>query len=99
MDGYMHLQTFESRIPDSYRLLLDVQTGKPAMQPGNYPSIGFISRSNGAVSDTCSSCFLIIMGIFAKFAAALVAIPSAVLGGMTTFLVGFQVSDDGTCGD
>lgn len=29
---------------------------------------------------------LIIMGIFAKFAASLVAIPSAVLGGMTTFL-------------
>lgn len=32
-------------------------------------------------------CFwLIIMGIFAKFASALTAIPSAVLGGMTTFL-------------
>ncbi|GAM37145.1 purine permease [Talaromyces pinophilus] len=30
--------------------------------------------------------FLIIMGIFSKFAAALVAIPSPVLGGMTTFL-------------
>ncbi|KAH9908873.1 Xanthine/uracil permease [Xylariomycetidae sp. FL2044] len=30
--------------------------------------------------------FLIIMGIFAKFAASLVAIPEAVLGGMTTFL-------------
>ncbi|KAF5654899.1 nucleobase:cation symporter-2 NCS2 family [Fusarium sp. NRRL 25303] len=30
--------------------------------------------------------FLVIMGIFAKFAAALIAIPSAVLGGMTTFL-------------
>ena len=30
--------------------------------------------------------FLIIMGIFAKFAAALTSIPSAVLGGMTTFL-------------
>ncbi|KAA8646897.1 hypothetical protein EYZ11_005988 [Aspergillus tanneri] len=30
--------------------------------------------------------FLTIMGIFAKFAAALVAIPSSVLGGMTTFL-------------
>lgn len=30
--------------------------------------------------------FLIIMGIFSKFAAALVAIPSSVLGGMTTFL-------------
>ncbi|KAI9774668.1 MAG: hypothetical protein M1840_002917 [Geoglossum simile] len=30
--------------------------------------------------------FLLVMGIFSKFAAALVAIPSAVLGGMTTFL-------------
>lgn len=26
------------------------------------------------------------MGVFAKFSAALVAIPSSVLGGMTTFL-------------
>lgn len=32
------------------------------------------------------SFFLIIMGVFAKFAAALTAIPSAVIGGMTTFL-------------
>jgi uric acid-xanthine permease len=30
--------------------------------------------------------FLLVMGILSKFAAALVAIPSAVLGGMTTFL-------------
>jgi uracil-xanthine permease len=30
--------------------------------------------------------FLIIMGVFSKFAAALTAIPSSVLGGMTTFL-------------
>lgn len=30
--------------------------------------------------------FLIVMGVFSKFAAALVAIPAAVLGGMTTFL-------------
>lgn len=30
--------------------------------------------------------WLLIMGIFSKFAAALVSIPSAVLGGMTTFL-------------
>jgi uric acid-xanthine permease len=29
---------------------------------------------------------MVLQGIFAKFAAALVAIPSAVLGGMTTFL-------------
>lgn len=30
--------------------------------------------------------FLVIMGIFSKFAAAIVAIPSSVIGGMTTFL-------------
>jgi NCS2 family nucleobase:cation symporter-2 len=30
--------------------------------------------------------FLIIMGVFSKFAAALVSIPSSVIGGMTTFL-------------
>jgi NCS2 family nucleobase:cation symporter-2 len=32
------------------------------------------------------SFFLIVMGIFSKFAAALISIPSSVLGGMTTFL-------------
>jgi xanthine/uracil permease len=31
-----------------------------------------------------SSFFLIVMGIFSKFAAALVAIPAPVLGGMTS---------------
>lgn len=35
---------------------------------------------------TIPTVFLIIAGIFAKFSAALVAIPSSVLGGMTTFL-------------
>jgi xanthine/uracil permease len=30
--------------------------------------------------------FLIVMGIFSKFSASLVAIPASVLGGMTTFL-------------
>lgn len=53
------------------------------------------AQNNGVIALTrCANrkagyacCFwLIIMGIFAKFAAALVAIPSAVLGGMTTFL-------------
>jgi NCS2 family nucleobase:cation symporter-2 len=53
------------------------------------------AQNNGVVALTrCANrkagyacCFwLIVMGIFAKFAAALVAIPSAVLGGMTTFL-------------
>ncbi|KAH7379525.1 permease family-domain-containing protein [Pyrenochaeta sp. MPI-SDFR-AT-0127] len=53
------------------------------------------AQNNGVIALTrCANrkagyacCFwLIVMGIFAKFAAALVAIPSAVLGGMTTFL-------------
>jgi NCS2 family nucleobase:cation symporter-2 len=53
------------------------------------------AQNNGVISLTkCANrmvgywcCFfLIIMGVFSKFAAALVAIPEAVLGGMTTFL-------------
>ncbi|KAK9430818.1 permease family-domain-containing protein [Lipomyces doorenjongii] len=53
------------------------------------------AQNNGVISLTkCANrtvgyfccVFLIIMGIFSKFAAALVAIPSSVLGGMTTFL-------------
>jgi len=53
------------------------------------------AQNNGVIALTrCANrkagyacCFwLIIMGILAKFAAALVAIPSSVLGGMTTFL-------------
>ncbi|RDL33623.1 Uncharacterized protein BP5553_07991 [Venustampulla echinocandica] len=53
------------------------------------------AQNNGVISLTrCANrkagyvacCFLIIMGIFSKFAAALTAIPDAVLGGMTTFL-------------
>ncbi|KAI1823304.1 Xanthine/uracil permease [Xylaria intraflava] len=53
------------------------------------------AQNNGVIALTrcanrsagyCCCVFMIIMGVFAKFAAALVAIPSAVLGGMTTFL-------------
>ena len=53
------------------------------------------AQNNGVIALTrCANrkagyacCFwLLVMGIFAKFAAALVAIPPAVLGGMTTFL-------------
>ena len=53
------------------------------------------AQNNGVIALTrCANrkagyacCFwLILMGILAKFAAALVAIPSSVLGGMTTFL-------------
>lgn len=53
------------------------------------------AQNNGVIALTrcanrkagyCCCAFLIIMGIFSKFAAALVAIPSSVIGGMTTFL-------------
>lgn len=53
------------------------------------------AQNNGVIALTrCANrtagyacCFwLLVMGIFSKFAAALVAIPSSVLGGMTTFL-------------
>lgn len=53
------------------------------------------AQNNGVISITkCANrrvgywCafFMIVMGVFAKFAAAIVSIPSAVLGGMTSFL-------------
>lgn len=57
--------------------------------------VSVFAQNNGIIALTgvanrkagyCCCLFLIIMGIFSKFAAALVAIPSSVLGGMTTFL-------------
>jgi uric acid-xanthine permease len=53
------------------------------------------AQNNGVIALTrcanrsagyCACLFLLIMGIFSKFAAALVAIPASVLGGVTTFL-------------
>ncbi|POS76799.1 purine permease [Diaporthe helianthi] len=53
------------------------------------------AQNNGVIALTrcanrkagyCCCFFLVIMGVFAKFAAALVAIPASVIGGMTTFL-------------
>ena len=53
------------------------------------------AQNNGVIALTrcanrsagyCCCLFLVIMGVFAKFSAALVSIPSAVIGGMTTFL-------------
>lgn len=45
-----------------------------------------LTRCANRTAGYCCCIFLIIMGIFAKFAAALVAIPSSVIGGMTSFL-------------
>ena len=57
--------------------------------------ISTFAQNNGVIALTrCANrkagygaCFfLIVMGVFSKFAAALVSIPAPVLGGMTTFL-------------
>ncbi|KAF3764171.1 hypothetical protein M406DRAFT_42476 [Cryphonectria parasitica EP155] len=45
-----------------------------------------LTRCANRKAGYCACIFLIIMGILAKFAAALTSIPSAVIGGMTTFL-------------
>ncbi len=59
------------------------------------PPLSTFAQNNGVIAITkCAArtvgywccVFLIIMGVFSKFAAALVEIPSAILGGMTTFL-------------
>lgn len=59
------------------------------------PPMSVFAQNNGVIAITkCGSrtvgywcCFfIIVMGIFSKFAAALVSIPAPVLGGMTTFL-------------
>ena len=49
---------------------------------------GIIATSKAASNSIGYYCvfFLLVMGIFAKFAAAIVAIPASVIGGMTTFL-------------
>jgi len=88
VDGEM----FDSRIQGG--VLADGLNGMIAALCTITPMSTF-AQNNGVIALTrCANrkagyacCFwLIIMGIFAKFAAALVAIPSAVLGGMTTFL-------------
>ncbi|KAI0595601.1 permease family-domain-containing protein [Biscogniauxia sp. FL1348] len=85
-------RTYESRIQGG--VLADGLNGILAALMTISPMSTF-AQNNGVIALTrcanrtagyCCCFFLIIMGIFAKFAAALVAIPSAVLGGMTTFL-------------
>ncbi|KAK1623924.1 uracil-xanthine permease [Colletotrichum phormii] len=83
---------FESRIQGG--VLADGINGVLAALMTVTPMTTF-AQNNGVIALTrcanrsagyCCCFFLIIMGIFAKFAASLVAIPSSVLGGMTSFL-------------
>lgn len=85
-------KTYESRIQGG--VLADGLNGMLSALCTTTPMSTF-AQNNGVIALTrCANrkagyacCFfLIVMGIFAKFAAALVAIPKAILGGMTTFL-------------
>ncbi|KAG7104652.1 Uric acid-xanthine permease like protein [Verticillium longisporum] len=84
--------TYESRIQGG--VLADGINGMLAALMTITPVTTF-AQNNGIIALTrcanrsagyCCCFFLIIMGIFSKFAASLIAIPSSVLGGMTTFL-------------
>lgn len=83
---------FESRIQGG--VLADGLNGMFACLCTITP-VSTFAQNNGVIALTrcanrkagyCCCFFLVVMGVFSKFAAALVAIPSAVLGGMTTFL-------------
>ena len=85
-------RTFNSRIQGG--VLADGLNGMFACLATITP-VSTFAQNNGVIALTrcanrkagfCCCLFLIIMGVFAKFAAALVAIPGPVLGGMTTFL-------------
>ncbi|OAQ96928.1 hypothetical protein LLEC1_03115 [Akanthomyces lecanii] len=83
---------YESRIQGG--VLADGMNGLLACLMTMTPMSTF-AQNNGVIALTrCANrkagyacCFfLVVMGIFAKFAAAIVSIPSSVIGGMTTFL-------------
>ncbi|CAK7563874.1 MAG: hypothetical protein SEPTF4163_001754 [Sporothrix epigloea] len=83
---------YESRIQGG--ILADGLNGVIAALMTITPVTTF-AQNNGVIALTrcanrkagyCCCAFLVIMGVFSKFAAALVAIPSSVIGGMTTFL-------------
>ncbi|KAN0091854.1 Xanthine/uracil permease [Hyaloscypha variabilis] len=85
-------ELFDSRIQGG--ILADGINGVLAALMTITPMSTF-AQNNGVIALTrcanrsagyCCCMFLIIMGVFSKFAASLVAIPSPVLGGMTTFL-------------
>lgn len=85
-------ENYESRVQGGILAdgLFGVFTGLLTMTP-----VSTFSQNNGVISVTkCANrkagywcCFfLIIMGIFSKFAAVIVSIPKPILGGMTSFL-------------
>ena len=84
--------TFDSRIQggvlaDGFNgLLAGLCTITPMSTFAQNNGVIALTRCANRKAGYAACFFLIVMGIFSKFAAALVSIPSPVLGGMTTFL-------------
>ncbi|KAJ5693433.1 Purine permease [Penicillium macrosclerotiorum] len=84
--------TFDSRIQGGVLgngltcLIAGLMTISPMSVFAQNNGVIALTKCANRTAGFCCCFFLVIMGIFSKFAAALVAIPSAVLGGMTTFL-------------
>ena len=85
-------KTFDSRIQggvlaDGFNgLLAGLCTITPMSTFAQNNGVIALTRCANRKAGYAACFFLIVMGIFSKFAAALVAIPAPVLGGMTTFL-------------
>lgn len=84
--------TFDSRIQGGVLgngitcLLAGLMTISPMSVFAQNNGVIALTKCANRTAGYCCCFFLVIMGIFSKFAAALVAIPSPVLGGMTAFL-------------
>jgi uracil-xanthine permease len=84
--------TFDSRIQGGVLgngitcLLAGLMTISPMSVFAQNNGVIALTKCANRTAGYCCCIFLVIMGIFSKFAAALVAIPSSVLGGMTAFL-------------
>ncbi|KAJ5541899.1 Xanthine/uracil/vitamin C permease [Penicillium sp. DV-2018c] len=84
--------TFDSRIQGGVLgngitcLLAGLMTISPMSVFAQNNGVIALTKCANRTAGYCCCMFLVIMGIFSKFAAALVAIPSPVLGGMTAFL-------------
>ncbi|KAJ5661489.1 uncharacterized protein N7477_009105 [Penicillium maclennaniae] len=84
--------TFDSRIQGGVLgngltcLIAGLMTISPMSVFAQNNGVIALTKCANRTAGYCCCFFLIVMGIFSKFAAALVSIPSAVLGGMTSFL-------------
>lgn len=84
--------TFDSRVQGGVLgngltcLLAGLMTISPMSVFAQNNGVIALTKCANRTAGFCCCLFLVIMGVFSKFAAALVSIPKPVLGGMTTFL-------------